>query len=233
MGGRYPHLTDAYRGLTLQSMIARPSPVRLPAGEVQLDADVMVPRDPRGLVIFVHGSGSSRFSSRNRRVAGKLNESGFATLLADLLTAEEEAVDRQTAELRFNIPLLAQRTVNMIDWAPLYAPVARLSIGLFGASTGAAAAIIAAARRPQIKATVSRGGRVDLAENALEQLQTPLLTIVGELDYPLIELHEKVISRLECPHRYEIVPGATHLFEEAGALERVSELAVSWFQRYA
>jgi len=208
-------------------------PVSVAAGHIVLSADLTVADTARGLVIFVHGSGSSRFSTRNRHVAGTLNAGGFSTLLADLLTPEEEAADARTAELRFDIPMLAERTVQMIDWAGSYAEVSRLPVGLFGASTGAAAAIIAAARQPQrTRAVVSRGGRVDLAGPALELLRAPLLMIVGGNDYPVMELHERVLERIASPHRYEVVPGATHLFEEAGALEVVSELAASWFERY-
>jgi putative phosphoribosyl transferase len=208
-------------------------PVSIPAGNIELSGDLTLADNAQGLVIFVHGSGSSRLSSRNRHVALMLNDGGFATLLADLLTPEEEAIDTRTATLRFDIPMLAERTVKMIDWAHSYEPVNYLPVGLFGASTGAAAAIIAAAQRPdEASAVVSRGGRVDLAGSWLEQLHAPLLMIVGGLDFPVIHLHEKILPQLSCPYRYEIVPGATHLFEESGALNSVAQLAIKWFQRY-
>lgn len=207
--------------------------VSVAAAGVVLNADMTVTRGARGLVIFVHGSGSSRFSSRNRRVAAALNDGGFATLLADLLTPDEDAIDARTAKLRFDIPMLAERTAGMIDWAGSEDSVGPLPVGLFGASTGAAAAIIAAARRPErTRAVVSRGGRVDLAGAALERLRAPLLMIVGGLDFAVMELHERVLTRITCAHAYEIVSRATHLFEEPGALDRVAELAVGWFQRY-
>lgn len=225
---------DSRRGecVTMASK-ASTTPVSIPAGTVELSGDLTLANDARGLVIFVHGSGSSRFSSRNRHVAGMLNAGGFATLLADLLTPEEEAVDMRSAALRFDIPMLAERTVWMIDWARSQGSVNYLPVGLFGASTGAAAAIIAATqRRDETSAVVSRGGRVDLAGSALERLHAPLLMIVGGLDFPVMELHERVVSRLTCPFRYEIVQGATHLFEEPGALDAVAELATGWFERY-
>ncbi len=208
-------------------------PVTIPAGNIELSGDLTLARNAQGLVIFVHGSGSSRLSSRNRYVARLLNDSGFATLLADLLTPEEEAIDTRTASLRFDIPMLAERTVRMIDWAHSYEPVTYLPVGLFGASTGAAAAIIAAAqRRNETSAVVSRGGRVDLAGSWLEQLHAPLLMIVGGLDFPVAHLHEKILPRLSCQYGYDVVPGATHLFEEPGALDAVAQLAAGWFQRY-
>lgn len=208
--------------------------VSIPAGEVTLDGDLTVPEGAQGLIIFVHGSGSSRFSSRNRHVAAQMNAVGFATLLADLLTREEEAVDARTARLRFDVPLLAERTTGMIDWAASSERAANLRIGLFGASTGAAAAIAAAAARPdRTHAVVSRGGRVDLAGAALERLRAPLLMIVGGLDLAVVDLHRRVLPRLACLHRFEIVARATHLFEEPGALDTVARLAIAWFKVYA
>jgi putative phosphoribosyl transferase len=187
----------------------------------------------QGLVIFVHGSGSSRLSKRNRYVARLLDEGGFSTLLADLLTPEEETLDARTAELRFDIPMLARRTISMIDWAHAHEPTKKLPVGLFGASTGAAAAIIAAAERPeQTRAVVSRGGRGDLAGPWFERLQAPLLLIVGTLDYPVLELHEQMLPRIRAQYRYETIPGATHLFEEPGTLDAVAKLAAAWFKRY-
>jgi putative phosphoribosyl transferase len=214
-------------------LLAPAVPVSIPAGGVRLNGDLTLATSAKGLVIFVHGSGSSRLSPRNRQVAHVLNEGGFSTLLADLLTPEEEAVDRLNAELRFNIPMLAERTVLMIDWAGSDPRVRRLPVGLFGASTGAAAAIIAAADRPrEVRAVVSRGGRVDLAGDALEACRAPLLMIVGSLDAPVVRLHEQTIPQLECEHRYVMIPGATHLFEEPGALRAVAHAAAVWFQQH-
>lgn len=204
--------------------------VTIPADGASLQGDLEGPLDARGLVIFVHGSGSSRFSARNRFVATVMREAGFATLLADLLTPTEDALDRMTAALRFDIPMLAERTRAMIEWTNTRVHLAELPIGLFGASTGAAAAIIAAAALPErVSAVVSRGGRVDLAGEALERLQAPLLMLVGELDDPVAELHERVLPQLRCEHRYTVIPNASHLFEEPGALERVAALAAAWF----
>lgn len=207
--------------------------VSIPAGRVALSGDLTVVDKAQGLVIFVHGSGSSRLSGRNRYVARLLNEAHFATLLADLLTPEEEALDARTAALRFDIPMLAQRTIGMIDWARAHKPAKQLPVGLFGASTGAAAAIIAAAERPDLtRAVVSRGGRGDLAGPWLERLKAPLLLIVGGLDSSVIELHEQIVPRLHAEYSYEIVPGASHLFEEPGKLDIVAKLAIAWFTRY-
>ncbi len=207
--------------------------VAIPAGGVTLAADLEGPIDPHGLVIFVHGSGSSRFSGRNRAVAAKMREAGFATLLADLLTPHEDALDRMTAALRFDIPMLAERTRAMIVWAAARAPFTDLPIGLFGASTGAAAAIIAADAMPErVGAVVSRGGRIDLAGGSLAHLRAPLLMLVGARDEPVAELHERVLPQLTCEHRYTVVPDASHLFEEPGALERVAELAAAWFDEH-
>lgn len=207
--------------------------VRIETDGVSVEADLTPVSDARGMVIFVHGSGSSRFSPRNRHVARVLNVYRFSTILADLLTPQEEAVDRETAAIRFDIPLLARRTTAMIDWAVTLPETHGIPIGLFGASTGAAAAVIAAAARPDdVRAVVSRGGRVDLAEDALEACRAPLLMIVGERDEPVERLHWRSIPRLQCEHKLVVVPGAGHLFEEPGALDRVSELAAHWFERY-
>lgn len=211
----------------------RTLPVRIPAGTVHLSGDLTLVPQSSGLVIFVHGSGSSRFSSRNRHVAQMLNTSGFCTLLADLLTSEEDAVDALTAKLRFDIPMLAERTVALIDWAGREQPVADLPIGLFGASTGAAAAIIAASERSaRVSAVVSRGGRVDLAHGALRALKAPLLMIVGSNDEPLFELHREAIPQLACEYRYAIIRGASHLFEEPGKLDEVASMASEWFAQH-
>lgn len=207
--------------------------IEISAGDVALRGDLILPDRARGLVVFVHGSGSSRFSSRNRFVARTLNENRFATLLADLLTPEEEALDEQTSELRFNVDLLAHRTARMIQWSRDDSPVNALPLGLFGASTGAAAAIIAAAQLGDaVNAVVSRGGRIDLAGSSLKTLRPPLLTIVGALDLPIVHLHRSVMPQLTCVHEYEAVRDAMHLFEEPGALERVAKLASGWFSKY-
>lgn len=208
--------------------------VAVPVGAVTLRADLRVPPTAKGLVIFAHGSGSSRFSSRNRQVAEFLGERGFATLLLDLLTSEEEAIDEVTTEFRFDIPRLGSRVSAAADWAATRADVGRLPIGCFGASTGAAAALIAAADRPTaIAAVVSRGGRPDLAGDALGRVRAPTLLIVGGHDEPVIELNREAMRQMRGQHvELEIVPGATHLFEEPGTLDQVADLAASWFARY-
>jgi len=219
--------------MTKSAEISAPRPVRLNlAGEV-LNGDLTLPLNAHGLVVFAHGSGSSRHSARNRGVADVLHHGGFATLLLDLLTESEEGIDAVTAEFRFDIPLLADRLVGAIDWAEAHPDVASLRIGLFGASTGAAAALIAAARRTgAVRAVVSRGGRPDLAEQSVEAVVAPTLLIVGGNDEVVVEINQKVFERLREPKSLEIVPGATHLFEEAGALERVAQLARAWFEQY-
>jgi dienelactone hydrolase len=204
------------------------------SGAVSLPADLSVPKDARAIVLFAHGSGSSRHSPRNRYVAGALRQAGLATLLIDLLTEEEERYDQKTGAMRFDIELLADRLMGATDWL-LGKPQTRgLCIGYFGASTGVAAALVAATeRRYQICAIVSRGGRPDLAGSALARVQAPTLLIVGGDDYPVIPLNKEAIERLAAPEkRLEIVPGATHLFEEPGALECVARLAAEWFQRH-
>jgi pimeloyl-ACP methyl ester carboxylesterase len=185
------------------------------------------------VVLFAHGSGSSRHSPRNRFVARVLREAGLATLLIDLLTADEEAVDQYTAQLRFDIGLLAQRLVGATDWLLQNRETAGLPIGYFGASTGAAAALVAAAERPDaVAAIVSRGGRPDLAGPALSRVRAPTLLIVGGNDIPVIGLNEEALAQLTTEKRLVIVPGASHLFEEPGALEEVARLAADWFGRY-
>ncbi|GAB6068493.1 dienelactone hydrolase family protein [Methylothermus subterraneus] len=187
----------------------------------------------KGLVLFAHGSGSSRFSPRNQFVAKALNARGLATLLFDLLTKEESAIDEQTAEYRFDIELLAERLIAAVDWVNRQSQLKALPIGLFGASTGAAAALIAAARRPDlVKAVVSRGGRPDLAGEALAHVHAPTLLIVGGADPVVLELNREAARRLKAPWRLEIVEGASHLFEEPGKLEQVAQLAGDWFCRY-
>jgi putative phosphoribosyl transferase len=204
--------------------------VTVQVDDAALDGMLHVPDAPLGLVVFAHGSGSSRFSSRNRFVARVLNDAGMATLLFDLLTADENRVDEQTREYRFDIELLARRLAGTVDWLAARRDVARLPIGLFGASTGAAAALIAAAERPdQVAAVVSRGGRPDLAERALARVRAPTLLIVGSLDGVVIDMNRSAAAALTCAHRVQIVRGATHLFEEPGKLEQVADLARDWF----
>ena len=207
--------------------------VEVPAGAATLKADLRVPPAAKGLVIFAHGSGSSRFSGRNRHVAEFLGGRGFATLLLDLLTPQEEAVDDRTAEYRFDIARLGPRVSAAADWAATRSDIGRLPIGCFGASTGAAAALIAAAERPaSIAAVVSRGGRPDLAGRALARVEAPTLLIVGGYDEQVIELNRQAMRQMHAPVELEIVPGATHLFEEPGTLDQVADLAASWFTRY-
>lgn len=207
--------------------------VEIPAGAITLNADLRVPPNPQGLVIFAHGSGSSRLSRRNRQVADFLGERRFATLLLDLLTGKEEAIDNTTAQYRFDIPRLATRVSAAADWTATRREIAALPIGCFGASTGAAAALIAAADRPAaIAAVVSRGGRPDLANAALARVQAPTLLIVGGDDTPVIELNRQAMRQMHAHVQLEIVPGATHLFEEPGTLDQVAELAAGWFARY-
>ncbi|MCC7009703.1 MAG: alpha/beta fold hydrolase [Acidobacteria bacterium] len=208
--------------------------IRLAAGEAILDADLgMPPGPPAGIVVFAHGSGSSRHSSRNRFVARRLEDAGFATLLADLLTAGEERIDRVTAEFRFDIDRLARRVVAISDWLAGEHEYAALPVGLFGASTGGGAALVAAARRPErIAAVVSRGGRPDLAGAALAHVRAPTLLIVGGDDEPVIEMNKDARRQMAGVVSLVIVPGATHLFEEPGTLERVADEAAAWFRRY-
>jgi dienelactone hydrolase len=200
---------------------------------LQLAGDLSLPPQPAGLVLFAHGSGSSRFSSRNRAVARYLNDVGLATLLLDLLTADEEIIDARTAELRFDIPLLAGRLTGTVDWTDRQPALAALPLGLFGASTGAAAALITAAERPQrVAAVVSRGGRPDLALPVLDRVRAPTLLIVGGHDREVLALNRQALAALTGPKALEIVPGATHLFEEPGALEAGARLAGDWFLRH-
>jgi dienelactone hydrolase len=202
-------------------------------GGDSLAGDLVVPRNAAGIVIFAHGSGSGRFSSRNRFVARALNAGGFATLLLDLLTEHEDRLDQETAQLRFDIPLLSRRVMGTVDWSRSDARTKELRIGLFGASTGAAAALVAAAaRQGAIGAVVSRGGRPDLAGSMLEGVQAPTLLIVGGADTVVIELNRLAMERLHCTRKIAIIPGATHLFEEPGALEQVCSLASGWFEKH-
>jgi dienelactone hydrolase len=207
--------------------------VRIEVGSVLLEGNLSLPEGARGIVLFAHGSGSSRLSPRNRHVAKLLNQARLATLLVDLLSPEEEAVDLRTAQLRFNIGLLAERLVGITDWLVKEPDAQPLRIGYFGASTGAAAALVAAAERPKmVRAVVSRGGRPDLAGPALAHVEAPTLLIVGGNDLLVIELNRAALVQLRSEKRLVIVPGATHLFEEPGALDEVARLAREWFERY-
>ncbi|RZL87706.1 MAG: hydrolase [Variovorax sp.] len=198
-----------------------------------LEADLGLPRRARGLVLFAHGSGSSRFSPRNREVAGQLNDAGLATVLVDLLTPDEEAIDERSRQLRFDIALLADRLVGLTDWLRVQDRTASLNLGYFGASTGAAAALMAAAQRPDATcAVVSRGGRPDLAGQALRRVRAPTLLIVGGNDGAVIDMNRHALELLRGPKQLSIVPGATHLFAETGALSAVSTLALDWFLRH-
>jgi putative phosphoribosyl transferase len=207
--------------------------VRVPAGPVTLEGDLTVPEGAQGVVLFAHGSGSSRHSPRNRRVAHFLNEAKLATLLVDLLTADEETVDRRTGHLRFDIGLLAERLVEAADWLSRQPDTRDLALGCFGASTGAAAALVAAAARPHVvRAVVSRGGRPDLAGPSLPVVRAPSLLIVGGEDTTVLELNRQAYERLHCEKRLVVIPGATHLFEEPGALEQVARYAQEWLEQH-
>jgi putative phosphoribosyl transferase len=207
--------------------------VQIHAGRAVLSGNLDIPKDANALVLFAHGSGSSRHSPRNQFVARTLNEAGLATLLFDLLTPEEEATDMQTREHRFNIRLLAERLVHATEWAKQQEQTSNLRTGYFGSSTGGAAALVAAVDAPQnAGAVVSRGGRPDLADNALPKVRAPTLLIVGGNDDIVIELNEQARDRMHCEVKLEIIPGATHLFEEPGALEKVARLASDWFANH-
>jgi putative phosphoribosyl transferase len=207
--------------------------VAIPADGVQLAGDLVVPPHARGVVVFAHGSGSGRFSPRNRAVAAVLNQAALATLLLDLLTAEEEAIDLRTGHLRFDVVLLGRRVIATVDWTASDVTAKHLPVGCFGASTGAAAALIAAAERPErVGAVVSRGGRPDLAGEALPRVTAPTLLIVGGNDPDVLQLNQQALAALAGEARLEIVPAATHLFEEPGALERVAALARDWFLQH-
>ena len=208
--------------------------VQVTAGRATLEGNLAIPAGARGVVLFAHGSGSSRHSSRNRFVAEALREAGLATLLLDLLTAEEESVDVYTGHLRFDISLLADRLSGATHWLTQQPATAELPVGYFGASTGGGAALVAATAQPEmVHAVVSRGGRPDLAGEALPLVQAPTLLIVGGHDFPVIDLNRQALRRLGAAEKeLVIVPGATHLFEEPGALEDVARLAADWFTRY-
>ena len=206
---------------------------QIPAGSETLEGNLSIPDRARAVILFAHGSGSSRHSPRNRFVARVLNDAGLATLLTDLLTADEEEVDEVTRHLRFDITLLAQRLVAITDWLAVQPEAQEMRIGYFGASTGAAAALVAAAERPAVVgAIVSRGGRPDLAGPALPRVRAPTLLIVGGSDFPVLELNRQALRELRVEAELSIVPGATHLFEEPGALEEVARLSAQWFTRH-
>jgi putative phosphoribosyl transferase len=222
------------RGGSLGRSEDRPHPaaqaVRITVGGVALDGDLARPSDTGGIVLFAHGSGSSRHSPRNRQVAEHLQRAGLGTLLLDLLTPDEEQLDLHTRQLRFDIGLLARRLVGAVDWLTAHFGGGQLRVGLFGASTGAAAALVAAAERPSpVAAVVSRGGRPDLAGPALEGVAAPTLLIVGGADTHVLALNRQAAARLAAEHRLEVVAGAGHLFEEPGALDEVARQAAAWF----
>lgn len=207
--------------------------VEIPAGNVQLDGELIIPEGATGIVLFAHGSGSSRHSPRNQFVARVIREGGIGTLLFDLLTREEESVDIYTRHLRFDIRLLAERLMEATRWLEKESDTSDLNVGYFGASTGAGAALVAAAELgADVKAVVSRGGRPDLAGAALPKVTAPTLLIVGERDEPVIEMNEKALAQLNCEKELKIVPNATHLFEEPETLEEVARLATEWFKRH-
>jgi len=219
-------------------MTKKPSPtterhVLIPAGKIDLEGNLSIPPDATGIVLFAHGSGSSRLSPRNMFVAGELRKARMATLLFDLLTENEERIDAVTAELRFNIRLLTDRLIQATDWALRQSQTGRLKIGYFGASTGAAAALLAAAERTDVvKAVVSRGGRPDLAGPALSRVKAPTLLIVGGNDPVVIDLNKAALEELRVNKDLVLVPGATHLFEEPGTLEEVARWATEWLKKY-
>jgi putative phosphoribosyl transferase len=206
--------------------------VRIPTDDAELDGELSAPRELRGIVVFAHGRGSSRHSPRNRYVARVLQQAGMATLLFDLLTEEEDAIDSRTAELRFNIALLSKRLMRATDWLMGSSEIRNVKLGYFGASTGAAAALVAASERDDVGAVVSRGGRPDLAGPALNKVKAPTLLIVGEADPQVQELNRGALAQLNCEKRLEVVPGATHLFEEPGTLEDAARRAREWFEQH-
>lgn len=208
-------------------------PITIPCDEFQLDGLLHIPQDVTGIIIFAHGSGSSRFSPRNQSIARFLQQSKFSTLLFDLLTPEEDEIDTQTMEYRFDIPFLTTRLITVTEWMANNPMLENIPIGYFGASTGGGAALLAAAKRPDnVKAVVSRGGRPDLAGAALSEVKAATLLIVGGNDQTVIELNQKAYEKLNCVKELEIVPGATHLFEEPGKLQEVAHLADRWFRKY-
>lgn len=210
-----------------------PTFVEIRLGSTRLEGNLSIPEDSIGIVLFVHGSGSGRKSPRNRFVASELNQKRIATLLFDLLTVKEEELDMQTGHLRFDISLLSERLLGVTDWLLRHSLASDLSIGYFGASTGAAAALVAAAKIPQtVKAIVSRGGRPDLAGSSLDQVKCPTLLLVGGYDDVVIDLNKHALSQLKSEKKLVIIPEATHLFEEPGKLELVAQHAANWFVKY-
>lgn len=207
--------------------------VQIASGKINLEGNLNIPEAARGVVLFAHGSGSSRQSPRNRYVANVLNHGRFTTLLLDLLTPEEEREDSQTGHLRFNITFLAERLITATEWLAQNLNVPDLKVGYFGASTGAAAALVAAAHRPKaVDAIVSRGGRPDLAGEVLPEVKAPTLLIVGGNDTSVIDMNREAMAKLKSENKLEIIPKATHLFPEPGALEEVARLALDWFEHY-
>jgi putative phosphoribosyl transferase len=206
--------------------------VHIPVGEAKIEGNLVIPKPCHGVILFAHGSGSSRHSPRNKFVAQQLHRGGFGTLLLDLLTRQEEDWDNSTGDLRFDIGFLAERLIAAIDWYFQQRALLRLPLGLFGASTGAAAAIVAAAKDKRVRAVVSRGGRPDLAFGQLERVRAPTLLIVGDQDYGVIELNQQALALLKCEKEMVLIPGATHLFEEPGKLQTVAELAMDWFTQH-
>lgn len=207
-------------------------PISIPTNGAHVDGLLHIPQQVAGIIIFAHGSGSNRFSARNQFIARELQEARFATLLMDLLTIKEEEIDNITKQYRFDIPLLAARLSAATHWIQLNPLLHTLPIGYFGASTGGGAALLAAANEKNVKAVVSRGGRPDLAGEALSQVQAATLLIVGENDQPVIELNQQALQQLHCKRHLEVIPGATHLFEEPGKLAIVAKLAKEWFSQY-
>ncbi|HEX2971238.1 MAG TPA: dienelactone hydrolase family protein [Tepidisphaeraceae bacterium] len=207
--------------------------VHISAGGVILEGSLAVPEEARGVVLFAHGSGSSRHSPRNRAIADELHQGHLATLLMDLLTAEEELEDNAKANLRFNVEMLGNRLEDAVDWLGQQEATKTLAVGLFGASTGAAAALAAAAHRAEVvRAVVSRGGRPDLAGSVLGEVKAPTLMIVGGQDTPVVGMNQQAMEQMQCPRRLEIILGATHLFVEPGALQEVARLARGWFEQH-
>lgn len=208
-------------------------PIVIPSGKVHLDGLLHIPKEAKGLVLFVHGSGSSRFSLRNQHVARILNQANLATLLFDLFTPEEDIIDSKTAELRFDIEFLASRLIDTTEWCTKQLITHQLVFGYFGASTGGGAALVAAAKEySKVKAVVSRGGRPDLADEFLPQVKAPTLLIVGGNDEAVIGMNEDALSKMNCIKELKIIPGATHLFEEPGTLDQVATLSKEWFVKY-
>ena len=226
------HGFKSRKGVTMSRERYNARQVTIPFDDVTIFGDLSIPAEAYAVVLFAHGSGSSRFSPRNRFVADRLNDAHLATILIDLLTPEEENVDNITRQYRFDIPLLAERVLGAMDWLTQDDDTRHLAIGLFGASTGAAAALQAAARNPAAVAVVSRGGRPDLAGDFLYEVEASTLLIVGENDPVVIELNRDSLEKLACTKELVIVPGATHLFEEPGKLEEVADLTAEWFVKH-